>query len=101
MVAKPAPHQDANEEHPGNLRMINEESGDVMGFLDPVLVASVCHRLTCLRNDFDGAAIFQELRADSNHLLTDLHSSDSNRAFAGHAQLNFAQTCCPVATAIL
>ncbi len=48
VVAKPAPRQDANQEHPGNLWVLNEEPREVMGFLDPILVAAVCHRLTCL-----------------------------------------------------
>ena len=52
MVAKPTPHQDAYEEHPRNLRVLNEEPGEVMGFLDPILVASVCHGLTCLLDNF-------------------------------------------------
>ena len=45
MVAKPAPNQDTNQENPGNLRVLNEEPGHIMGFLDPILIASVCHRL--------------------------------------------------------
>src|SRR5882672_4680000 len=97
MVAKPAPHQDANQKHPGNLGVLNEEPGEVMGFLDPILVASARHRLTCLRNDFDGVSIFQELGADGDHFLTELHSPDSNRAFIGRTQLHFAKTCCPLA----
>jgi hypothetical protein len=48
MVAKPAPYENANEEHPGNLRVLDEEPGEVMGFLDPILVAAVCHHLTCI-----------------------------------------------------
>jgi len=40
-----------------------------MCFLDPILVASVCHGLIYLRNDFDGITIRQELGADGNHLL--------------------------------
>jgi hypothetical protein len=45
MVAKPAPNEDANEENPRNLRVLDEEPGDVMCFFDPILVASVCHGL--------------------------------------------------------
>src|SRR5258708_77609 len=106
MVAKPAPHQDANQEHPGNLWVLNEEPWKVMGFLDPIPVAAVCHHLPCLlsrylRNDFDGVAIFQELRSDGDHLLTELHPRDSNRAFIGRAQLHFAQTCKPFAAPFL
>src|SRR5260370_3518842 len=54
-----------------------------------------------LGNDFDGVSIFQELRADGDHLLTELYSLDSNRAFIGGAQLHFAQTCCPFASPFL
>ena len=74
MVAKPAPNEDTNEENPRNLRVLDEESRDVMCFFDPILVASVCHGLVHLRNDFDGLSICQELGADSNHLLSGLHS---------------------------
>jgi len=63
--SQPTPHQDTNQEHPGNLRVFDEEPGKIVGFLDPILVASMRHRFTCLRNDFDGISIFQELRADA------------------------------------
>src|SRR5437879_9875025 len=49
MVAKPAPNQDANEENPGNLRVLDKEPRCVMRVFDPILVACVCHRL-CLRD---------------------------------------------------
>src|SRR5258708_34874644 len=47
MVAKPAPYEDANQEHPGNLGGFNERPGEDVGFLHPILVASDWHRLTC------------------------------------------------------
>jgi hypothetical protein len=57
MVAKPAPNEDANEENPRNLRVLDEEPRDVMCFFDPILVASVCHDFVYLGNDFDGFSI--------------------------------------------
>jgi hypothetical protein len=48
MVAKPAPNEDANEENPGNLRVLDEEPREIMCFFDPILVASVCHDLIYL-----------------------------------------------------
>ena len=104
MVAKPAPNEDTNEENPRNLRVLDEEPGDVMGFFDPILVASVCHGLIYLRNlrnDFDGLSILQELGTDGDHLLAGLDSHDGNRTLVGRAQLHFAQTCCPFAGTLL
>src|SRR5258707_13003982 len=59
MVAKPAPNEDANEQNPRNLRVLDEEPRDVPCFFDPILVASVRHILFLiyLRNDFDGFSI--------------------------------------------
>src|SRR5260370_18716021 len=51
-----------------------------------------------LGNDFDGVSIFQELRADGDHLLTELYSLDSNRPSIGGSQPHYAQTCFPFAT---
>ena len=65
--------------------------GSVMGFLDSILVAFVCHGLVCLRNHLDGIAILQELSADGDHSLAGLDSLDGNRIVMGRPQLNFAQ----------
>ncbi len=85
MVAKPAPNEDANEENPRNLRVLDEEPGEVMCFFDPILVASVCHSLIYLRNDFDGFSIRQELGTDGDHFLSRLHSDYGNRTLVGLA----------------
>src|SRR6266446_5046723 len=101
MVAKPAPNEDANQENPRNLRVLDEEPRDVMCFFDPILVASVCHGLIYLRNDFDGFSILQELGTDGDYLLPGLHPPDGDRTLLGLAQLHFAQTCCPFAGTFL
>ena len=59
MVAKPAPNEDADEQDPRNLRLLDEEPWEVMCFFDSILVASMCHNLIYLWNDFDGFSIFQ------------------------------------------
>jgi len=99
--SRTSPNEDTNEQNPRNLRVLNEEPRKVMCFLDPILIASVCHGLIYLRNDFDGFSIRQELGADGNHLLPGLHSHDGNRTLVGRAQLHFAQTRCPFAGAFL
>ena len=85
MVAKPAPNEDPNEENPRYLRVLDKEPGDVMCVFDPILIASVCHGLIYLRNDFDGFSILQELGADSDHIFACLHSHDRNRGLMGRA----------------
>src|SRR5206468_4324282 len=101
MVAKPSPNEDANEQNPRNLRVLDEEPRDVTCFFDPILVASMCHGLIYLRNDFDGITVRQELGTDGDHLLPGFHSRDANRTFVGRAQLHFAQTSRPFAGMLL
>src|SRR6202166_1801706 len=64
VIPKPTPYQDTHQQHPRDLRMLHEEPGEVVGFLDSILVAFVCHGCVCLRDDLDGVAILQKLRAD-------------------------------------
>jgi hypothetical protein len=58
MVAIPTPNEDADEQDPGNLRLLDKEPWEVMCFFDPILVTSVGHNLIYLWNDFDGVSIF-------------------------------------------
>src|SRR5258707_5497406 len=99
MVAKPAPNEDASEENPGNLRVLDEVPREVMRFFDPILVASVCHGLIYLRNDFDGFSIRQELGTDGDNFLPWLHPHYGNLTLVIRAQLHFAQPCCPFTAA--
>src|SRR5882762_7966817 len=57
VVAKPTPYQDTDEQHPRNLWVLHKEPGEVVGFLDSILVAFVCHGVY-LRDHSDGIAIF-------------------------------------------
>src|SRR5258708_11391021 len=101
MVAEPAPNEDANKENPRNLRVLDEESRNVASFFDPILVASVCHSLIYLGNDFDGFSIRHELGTDGDHLLRGLHSRDGDRTLMSLAQLHFAKTGSPFARMFL
>src|SRR6267378_4003188 len=75
--AKPTPYQDTDEQHPRDLWMLHEEPGEVVGFLDSILVAFVCHG-AYLRDHLDGVAILQKLSADGNNSLSGLDSLNSN-----------------------
>src|SRR6266481_2532536 len=77
VVAKPAPDEDADEQHPRDLRMLHKKPGEVVGFLDSILVAFVCHG-AYLRDHLDRVAIFQKLSADGDNSLSRLHSLNSN-----------------------
>src|SRR3979490_2148019 len=101
MVAKPAPNENANEESPRNLRVLDEEPRRIMSFFDPILVASVCHSLVFLRNDLDGFSISQEFGADGDYFFSGLHSYDGNRTLVDLAELHCAQTCCQFAGTFL
>src|SRR5258708_13726241 len=101
MVAEPGPNEDANKENPRNLRVLDEESRNVASFFDPILVASVCHSLIYLGNDFDGFSIRHELGTDGDHLLRGLHSRDGDRTLMSLAQLHFAKTGSPFARMFL
>ncbi|SRR5258708_4078731 len=78
VVAKPTPNEDPHEQHPRNLRVLHKEPGEVVGFLDSVLVAFVCHGLVYLRDHLDGVTIFQKLSADRDNPLSWLDSLNSN-----------------------
>src|ERR1700722_2625059 len=93
VVAKPTPYKDTHEQHPRDLRMLHEEPGGIVGFLDSILVALICHGFVCSRNHLDGVAIFQKLSADGDHALSRLDSLNSNRIVLGRSQLNLAQVC--------
>src|SRR5258706_3677951 len=43
LVAEPAPNQDADQQHPGNLWVFHEESRSVSRLLDSVGIALMCH----------------------------------------------------------
>src|SRR5882762_168984 len=77
VVAKPTPNEDTDEQHPRNLWMLHKEPGEVVGFLDSILVAFVCHGVY-LRDHLDGVAILQKLSADGNNSLAGLDSLNSN-----------------------
>ena len=77
-VAKPTPYKDTDEEHPRDLGMFHEKSGNVVALLDPILVACVFHGPFYLREHCDGIAIFQKLRADGDNSLSGLDPFDSN-----------------------
>ncbi len=77
LVAKPTPNEDTDEQHPRDLWVLHKEPGDVVGFLDSILVALVCHVLY-LRDHLDGVAILQKLSADGDNSLPWLDSVNSN-----------------------
>src|SRR5436189_6032668 len=101
MVAKPSPNEDANEQNPRNLRVLDEEPSDVTCFFDPIVVASMCHGLIYLRNDFDGTTVRQELCTDGDHLLPGFHSRDATRTLVVRAHLHFPPTSRPFAGRLL
>src|SRR5207302_2386675 len=76
VVAKPTPNEDTDEQHPRDLWMLHKEPGDVVGFLDSILVVFVCHG-AYLRDHLDRVAIFQELSADGDNSLSRLDSLNS------------------------
>src|SRR6266849_213595 len=39
VVAKPTPYEDTHEQHPRDLWVLHKESGNVVGFLNSILVA--------------------------------------------------------------
>src|SRR6266478_4742809 len=77
VVAKPTPYQDADQQHPRDLWVLHKEPGEVVGFLDSILVAFVCHG-AYLRDHLDGVAILQKLSADGDNSLAGLDSLNSN-----------------------
>src|ERR1700675_1269978 len=77
VVAKPAPDEDTDEQHPRDLWVLHKEPRKVVGFLDSILVAFVCHGVY-LRDRLDGVAISQKLSADGNDSLSRLDSLNSN-----------------------
>src|SRR5580692_2014901 len=77
-IAKPTPNQDTHEQHPRDLWVLHKESGEVVGFLDSILVAFVCHGLVYLRDHLDGIAIFQKLSSDGDNSLSRLDSLNRN-----------------------
>src|SRR5882724_4859832 len=77
VVAKPTPYEDTYEQHPRDLWMLHKEPGDVVGFLDSILVVLVCHGV-CLRNHLDGVAILQKLNTNGDHSLAGLDSFNRN-----------------------
>src|SRR6202795_3758653 len=77
VVAKPTPYQDTDEQHPRDLWVLHKEPREVVGFLDSILVAFVCHGVY-LRDRLDGVAISQKLSADGNDSLSRLDSLNSN-----------------------
>jgi len=99
MVAEPAPNETptSRTKKPGGL---DEEPREVMCFLDPILVASVCHGLIYLRNDFDG---FSSVRigTDRDHFSPGCTPTTGNRTLMGPRPTAFAQTCCPFAGTFL
>src|SRR6202023_264680 len=46
LVAEPAPDQNANQQHPGNLWVFHEESRNVPRLFDSFLIAFMCHGLS-------------------------------------------------------
>src|SRR5258707_15521643 len=92
MVAEPAPNEDANKENPRNLRVLDEESRNVARFFDPIFVASVCHSLIYLGNEFDGFPIPHELGSEGDPLLRGLEFGDGDRTLMCLARLHFAKT---------
>src|SRR5258707_15374900 len=78
VVAKPTPYEDTHEQHPRDLWVLHKEPGGIMGFLDSILVAFVCHGFVRLRNHLDGVAIFQKLSADGHDSLAGLDSFNRN-----------------------
>src|SRR5437667_1865528 len=68
LIAKPAPNEDADKQHPRDLWVLHEEPGSIVGFLDSILVAFVCHGLY-LRDNLDGITIFQELSTNRDNSL--------------------------------
>src|SRR6266403_730659 len=77
VISKPTPYQDTDEQHPRDLWMLHKEPGEVVSFLDSILVAFVCHGVY-LRDHLDGVAILQKLSADGNNSLSGLDSVNSN-----------------------
>src|SRR6266700_5570420 len=78
VVAKPTPYEDTREQHPRNLRVLHEEPGGIVGFLDSILVVFICHGLVCLRNHLDGVAILQKLSTYRDHSFAGLDSFNRN-----------------------
>ena len=101
VVSKPTPYQDANEEHPGNLRVLDEEPGEALCVFSIRSWSFLYARSHCLRNHLDGIAILQELRADGHHSLSGLDSFNRNRGIMGRPQLDLAQVGNQLAGAIL
>src|SRR5713226_7028100 len=78
VVTKPTPYENTHEQHPRDLRMLHEEPGGIVGFLDSFLVVFVCHGVVWLRNRLDGVAILQELGPYGDHSLAGLESFNGN-----------------------
>src|SRR6266852_5222367 len=77
VVAKPTPSEDTHEKHPRYLWVLHKEPGEVVGFVDSILVVFVCHGVVCLRNRLDGVAIPQKLSTYGDHSLAGLDSFNS------------------------
>src|SRR6266851_896115 len=77
LIAKPTPNENTDEQHPRDLWVLHKKPGKVVGFLDSILVAFVCHEIY-LRDHLDGVAIFQKLSADGDNSLARLDSINSN-----------------------
>src|SRR6266853_4171425 len=77
VVAEPTPNEDTDERHPRDLWVLHKEPGEVVGFLDSILVAFVCHGVY-LRDHLDAVAVLQKLSADGDNSLSRLHSVNSN-----------------------
>src|SRR5260370_19981211 len=77
VIAKPTPYQDTDEQHPRDLWVLHKKPWKVVGFLDSILVAFVCHG-AYLRDRLDGAAIFPKVGADGSESLSSRDSRNSN-----------------------
>src|SRR5271167_2303119 len=42
-ISKPAPREYTNQEHPGNLRVLDKKSRGIAGLFDKLLIAFECH----------------------------------------------------------
>src|SRR6266446_1367793 len=78
VVAEPTPNEDTDEQHPRDLWVLHKEPGEVVGFLDSILVALVGHGLVYLRDHLYGVTISQKLSADGDNSLAGLDSLHSN-----------------------
>src|SRR5260370_38772414 len=90
VVAKPTPHKDTDEQHPRDLWVLNEEPGDVMGFLDSILIA-FGHIFVYLRDHLDGLAIFQKWSPDGDNSLSRLDSLNNNSIVMALPHLDHSQ----------